>query len=155
MKSKYTSLSNTVHIRVGHGHICPIFLLLMSTNVFVVTLINLRTSMKEFLVYAHYSHSTNRLKFIMGSTKEIILKKIIFWFSSPTSFILKILFDIWNVEIESVILIPIMPYFMTLYDRHNCQKMTFYDIYDRHKMSFPDFKVWQYGYQNNRLDLTI
>ena len=44
---------------------------------------------------------------------------------------------------------------MTLYDRHKCQKMTFYDIYDRHKMSFPNTKVWQYGYQNDRLDLTI
>ena len=114
----------------------------MSTNVFVATFINIRTFMKDFLVYAQYSHSTNRFKCIMRSTKEKVWK-LIFGFSSLASFILKILFDIWNVEIETVILIPIMPYFMTLYDRHKCQNMTFYDIYGRHNMSFPGFKVWK------------
>ena len=40
----------------------------MSTNVLVVTLMKIRTSVKEFLFYSLYSHSTNLLKFIKGST---------------------------------------------------------------------------------------
>ena len=33
--------------------------------------------------------------------------------------------------------------------------MTFCGIYDGHKMSYDCIKVWQYGYQINRLDLTV
>ena len=33
--------------------------------------------------------------------------------------------------------------------------MTFYGIYDGHKMSYDSIKVWQYGYQINRLDLIV
>ena len=54
-----------------------------------------------------------------------------------------------------VILIPILPYFVILYDRHKCQEMTFHDIHNRHEMSFPIIKVLQYGFQNNCLELTI
>ena len=45
--------------------------------------------------------------------------------------------------------------FLPFYDRHKCQKMSFYDIYDGHKMSSNDIKVWQYGYQIDRLELNI
>ena len=44
---------------------------------------------------------------------------------------------------------------LLLYDRHKCHKMTFYDIYDGHKMWCHNIKVWQYGYQINRNNLSI
>ena len=42
--------------------------------------------------------------------------------------------------------------FLPFYDHHKCQKMTFYD---GHKMSSNDIKVWQCGYQIDRIDLNI
>lgn len=56
------------YIQWGQSYL-PYLLLLMSTIVFVVTVINLSISMKEFLIYAQYRYSTN-LKFIKGSKKE-------------------------------------------------------------------------------------
>jgi len=50
--------------------VLPFFLLLMSTNVIVVTLLNIRPSMKEFLFHAQYSHGTTGLMPMKGSTKE-------------------------------------------------------------------------------------
>ena len=73
---------------VGQGQsYLPYFLLLMSTNGFVVTLKNIRTSMKEFLFHTQYSHSTNCLKFLKGNTKAKFSKELIFGFSSTTSYI--------------------------------------------------------------------
>ena len=33
--------------------------------------------------------------------------------------------------------------------------MPFYGIYDGHKKSYDHIKVWHYGYQINRVDLTV
>ena len=121
----------------------------------MVRLMKIRTSVKEFLFYSQYSHSTNCLKFIKESTIGKIWKISILDFGDQQHLFSQIFFDIVNREIKTVILIPILPYFgvrkwhfMTVINVIKCHFLTFMTVIQCHK-------VWHYGYQNNGLDLKI
>ena len=77
----------------------PFFLLLISTNVFVVTLMKIIICLKEFLFYSQYSHSTNCLKFIKGSTIGKISNITVLDFWDQQHLFSQIFFDIsfWHL----------------------------------------------------------